>query len=386
MSMFQAKAAQIAAAVAVAAGVAVVGYFLSSRSTPEPETALVTPQPTAVVDKAEPVEPAATAPATPSFDEVRRDPDGMTVVAGRAAPGSQVMVISNGVEIASTKADNAGKFAALAILPPDGKGQVLSLEALGDGALAVSQEEVILAPLKSASVDAPTAEIEPEPVVAKQTEPPSPTDEPAQMAQSQAADPAPAPPAPAPPAPAAPATEPAQQMALLKSTPEGVELLASPSPEVTGNIALDTITYSETGDVRLAGRAQIDGASVQVYLDNRSVGKLIVDDQGRWLGDIDDIDTGIYTLRVDELNEAGNVISRVETPFKRESPDVLARATENYDGPISAVTVQEGATLWAIARERYGDPMLYLRVVEANRDSIRDPDLIYPGQVFSLPD
>ncbi|MGR3529772.1 MAG: LysM peptidoglycan-binding domain-containing protein, partial [Sulfitobacter sp.] len=45
-----------------------------------------------------------------------------------------------------------------------------------------------------------------------------------------------------------------------------------------------------------------------------------------------------------------------------------------------------GATLWAIARERYGDPFLYVRVFEANRDSIRDPDLIYPGQVFDLPD
>ncbi|HCJ00412.1 MAG TPA: peptigoglycan-binding protein LysM, partial [Sulfitobacter sp.] len=50
------------------------------------------------------------------------------------------------------------------------------------------------------------------------------------------------------------------------------------------------------------------------------------------------------------------------------------------------VTVQEGATLWAIARERYGDPTLYVRVFAANRSSIRDPDLIYPGQVFDLPD
>ena len=76
--------------------------------------------------------------------------------------------------------------------------------------------------------------------------------------------------------------------------------------------------------------------------------------------------------------------SRVETPFKRESAQVLAQASANEDGPIKSITVQTGATLWAIARDRYGDGTLYVRVVEANEDAIRNPDLIYPGQVFDL--
>ena len=49
-------------------------------------------------------------------------------------------------------------------------------------------------------------------------------------------------------------------------------------------------------------------------------------------------------------------------------------------------TVQPGATLWAIAEERYGEGILYVTVFEANRDRIRNPDLIYPGQVFILPE
>jgi nucleoid-associated protein YgaU len=53
---------------------------------------------------------------------------------------------------------------------------------------------------------------------------------------------------------------------------------------------------------------------------------------------------------------------------------------------ISAITVQPGSTLWAISRERYGQGILYVEVFEANRDKIRDPDLIYPGQVFALPE
>ncbi|MFN3970545.1 MAG: LysM peptidoglycan-binding domain-containing protein [Gemmobacter sp.] len=50
------------------------------------------------------------------------------------------------------------------------------------------------------------------------------------------------------------------------------------------------------------------------------------------------------------------------------------------------VTVQPGFTLWAIAKGQYGDGIRYVQVFEANRSQIRNPDLIYPGQVFTLPD
>ena len=54
-------------------------------------------------------------------------------------------------------------------------------------------------------------------------------------------------------------------------------------------------------------------------------------------------------------------------------------------GPVT-VTVQPGFTLWGIAQERYGDGVMYVQVFEANKDKIKDPNLIYPGQVFSVPE
>jgi len=39
-----------------------------------------------------------------------------------------------------------------------------------------------------------------------------------------------------------------------------------------------------------------------------------------------------------------------------------------------------------LARDRYGEGLAYVKVFEANRDQIRNPDLIYPGQIFELPD
>ena len=123
---------------------------------------------------------------------------------------------------------------------------------------------------------------------------------------------------------------------------------------------------------------------VRVYVDNRPIADIEVDDQGRWRGALPTIDTGVYTLRVDELDAGGDVTSRVETPFKREDPVALA-AADDPDTPAKRITVQTGNTLWGISRERYGDGRLYVQVFDANRDSIRNPDLIFPGQVFDLP-
>jgi len=47
--------------------------------------------------------------------------------------------------------------------------------------------------------------------------------------------------------------------------------------------------------------------------------------------------------------------------------------------------VQPGNSLWRLARESYGDGLRYTVIYEANKDQIANPDLIYPGQVFSIP-
>ena len=177
---------------------------------------------------------------------------------------------------------------------------------------------------------------------------------------------------------------------VMLSEPEGVRVLQAPSapgPEVMSSVALDAISYSDAGEVQLSGRASTPDSRVQIYLDNRAVTTAPVDETGAWRSALPEVDTGVYTLRVDEVDAAGKVTSRVETPFKREDVETLATQDNTPEPPrMSVVTVQPGSTLWAISRETYGEGILYVRVYEANRDRIRDPDLIYPGQVFELPD
>ncbi|NCW54316.1 MAG: LysM peptidoglycan-binding domain-containing protein [Rhodobacteraceae bacterium] len=168
---------------------------------------------------------------------------------------------------------------------------------------------------------------------------------------------------------------------------DGVKVVQSSKQNSSQDVSVDAISYDETGEVSLTGRGK-PSQIVRIYLNNMPISTAAMDATGQWSTALSEIDAGIYTLRVDELDKTGNVVSRLETPFKRERREDLAAYLTSVDEParINVVTVQPGNTLWAIARKRYGRGILYVRVFEENKDKIRNPDLIYPGQVFSLPD
>lgn len=176
--------------------------------------------------------------------------------------------------------------------------------------------------------------------------------------------------------------------AVILSTEAGVEVLqpSGSAPQALDQIALDAITYESAGAVALSGRGNVD-EYVRVYLNNEPIATTEITADGRWRADLPEVDSGTYTLRVDAVDTTGAVVSRVESPFLREDPVALAQAVErgNASSVVQVVTVQPGNTLWAIARDRYGEGLAYVRVFDANRDRIRNPDLIYPGQVFSIP-
>jgi nucleoid-associated protein YgaU len=169
---------------------------------------------------------------------------------------------------------------------------------------------------------------------------------------------------------------------------------ARPGAQPIDRVIVDIISYDAAGGVLLEGRSApppppVD--KVRVYLDNAPVDSAPIAEDGTWRLPIAGVASGVYTLRVDQLDTSGRVVSRFETPFKREDPVELARLERA--GPqaasgvqASVITVQPGYTLWGIATDRYGDGFQYVQIFRANDDQIRDPDLIFPGQVFDLPD
>ena len=121
------------------------------------------------------------------------------------------------------------------------------------------------------------------------------------------------------------------------------------------------------------------GVVVRVYINDNLVAEGAAASDGRWkLVPPDPIGPGKHTLRLDRLASDGKPVARLELPFDR-----VVVAPSSKEG--RRLVVVRGDNLWNIARAHYGEGLRYTVIFEANKGQIRDPDLIYPGQVFSLP-
>lgn len=389
--------------------------------------------------------PATSKPAPPSFDTFRLGDDGTAIVAGIGSGGPEVAIMIDGAEAARAPVDGSGRFAAVFSLDAAAVPRVMVLRLiLADGSTLDSADSVVIAPAtlrtaaaevpaQAAPAEPPTPQATPDPAPAATAEPapaqitaaPAPAASPPPAAAPEAAAvsvpqaPADAPPPPVGAAPvtapepgaaprpappeiasappqAPPAPEPAPVAAAPTPLPEpgaaqakpanllvsdaGVQVLR-PAPDAA--LAIDSISYTERGAVQVAGKGGA-GSFVRLYLNNAPQLDTLVDETGAWRGTLPPVDPGLYTLRADLMDKAGKVQARSETPFLREAPEVLAAAGTGTSA-AQVVTVQPGYTLWGIARRTYGAGILYVKVFEANKDQIRNPDLIYPGQVFALP-
>lgn len=453
----------LAAGGAVAVGLGYLGWQ-STRPVPTPpvtaERAAENAGPVAASNSAtapvaapEPAADSAAAPAAldppqidpPKIDTWRVAPDGQALVAGLGDPAAKVDVLIDGVVVATGDATPSGQFVILFTVAPTKQPSLMQLAmTLADGTVIESDDVVALGPVAGPQLALSTPE--PAPTDADDVEP-----APESAALESAA-----------PEAAADTTTDAPPPAAVLLSEEGPVVLqsATPGSGEGASVMIDSIAYAPSGDVQVGGYG-MSGAGVRLYLDNAETAMASVDDSGRWLVTLTDTPPGIYTLRVDQLDQSGKVTSRFETPFKRETREALAAvadagsapapaadaapaaepavepvaepATETAAAPaaepapmdaapalagpappaeepqpapdltaavddatptptpVSApapvtITVQPGFTLWGIAQERYGDGVLFVQVFEANADKIKDPNLIYPGQVFTVPE
>ena len=274
-------------------------------------------------------------PSVPKFDLVRIEADGSAVIAGRASPNAKVQILSNGKEIGEAIASAKGEFVALVDTELTEVAQSLALVASdADGGKISSQSNVI--------------------VLARSTNDIAATEEVVSLAP-----------------------------AIIQSTPEAVRII---QPVVgladLDRVSLDSISYDQDGKVIMAGRGRPGNIS-RVYANGTPLFDSRISAGGTWSATLSDVEEGRYVIRVDEISPSGDVLSRVESPFQRIFPsdEQLALLSD-----ASSVIVQPGNNLWTIAEGRYGIGFRYTTIFEANKEQIRDPDLIFPGQVFALPD
>jgi nucleoid-associated protein YgaU len=298
--------------------------------------------------------PPARAPATPSappgpsFDIVRINPRGDAVMAGRATPGADVVLRDGDRDLGRARADAQGNWVFLPAQPlAPGARELSIVERVPGGEDRRSEATVLLVvPDEAAKATGTTA-----------------------MAVLSAPGAAPR---------MLQGPEPSQATPPAASTPAGGVAPTNPLARTTiaPRLGVDAVDYDERGEVRFAGTAE-PGATLRLYVDNQPVGDAQADALGRWtLAPEAPVAAGDHTLRLDQVGAGGRVGSRVELPFHRQ-----ARSAADE----GRVVVQPGQSLWQIARQAYGQGTRFTVIYAANKDTIRDPRLIYPGQTFTLP-
>lgn len=264
-------------------------------------------------------------PALPSFDIVRVDRTGYAVIAGRAKPGSEVTIYANEAELAKVPAEPDGSWVIATDTPLDAGPVELSLSMRTEDGTVIRSEDTIVIYVPEREGDLPL---------------------------------------------------------VLRTTPGGAtEVLQDPAerPEGLGPLSLDVIDYDDAGAVIFSGRAT-PGRVVELYINRRLIGRVAADDEGRWMiAPEAQIAPGVYDLLVIQLDESGRPEYAIELPFERASMDDI----QLRDGKV---IVQPGNSLWRIARRAYGRGAQYTIIYAANAAQIRNPDLIYPGQIFDVPD
>jgi nucleoid-associated protein YgaU len=302
--------------------IAGVAFILWSNSTPP---ARIVP-PTLPQTVVTPPPPAPAAPTVPSFDIVKVDPSGHAVIAGRAAPGAKVAVLDGDKELGEVTADERGEWVLVPNNPMTPGERQLTLEATdpATGAKTKSSDTVALA------VAPPNAGPQGSGTVA---------------------------------------------VLLPGNGSQPAQALQVPNAR-GGNLSLDTAEYGDNGKLMLSGHAT-PGATLRLYAENQLLATVTADPAGKWSSVSPHPQmTGKIELRVDELAADGSVAQRIAEPFE---PQTAGAA------PTGSYTVQPGNSLWVIARKAYGNGTQYTVIFGANKEHIRDPNLIYPGQIITLP-
>ena len=265
----------------------------------------------------------APGPIDPGFDVIRVTRDGRAVMAGRAAPGAKVIVKSGDLVLGQVMADKRGDWVMIPETPLKPGAQVLTLSAQldEDGPVLSKDSAIISVP------DRPGGE-----VFVAVSRPGKPT----------------------------------------RILDQGLPDTAPTGVSVAG------IDLAPEGGAMLSGRAG-PGRLVRVYLDNQAVGEALANEKGEWeLAYAGAVATGEHKLRGDQLDPAGKVLLRAEVAFSRAGQGQLVMGAQQ-------VMVMQGNALWEIARNIYGSGIAYSVIFTGNRQQIRDPDLIYPGQIFDIP-
>ena len=196
-------------------------------------------------------------------------------------------------------------------------------------------------------------------------------------------------------APAVVKPAPTQKKVAGKETP-AVEIKPT-KPQIVPKVAVTAVEADTAGSLFVAGTAATRDP-IKVYLDGGLIGEAKPTEAGTWLLEVHrELAVGKYDIRADQLDPtSGEVMIAAEVPFEREIEVATLKPVGETGGPggasasgampdLETVIVRRTDNLWRISRRMYGKGTRWSTLYTANKEQIRKPRWIFPGQVFMVP-
>ncbi|TCP87410.1 LysM domain-containing protein [Rhizobium sp. PP-CC-2G-626] len=291
---------------------------------------------------------------TPSFDVLRVEPDGSTVIAGRAEPNSKLEIVNGNAVVGTADVGGTGDFAAVFDKPlPPGDYQLTLRSTTPSGAVTASDEV--------ATVSIP--KVDNGQLLAMVTKP----GEASRILTAPSELAAPAATAPAAPSGAAPAA--GDQAALQTPAPttsvpapaNGTPSPGTSAPGIPASPVAVSAVEIEGRKLFVAGTAR-PGSTVRIYADDQLVGEGKADAQGRFVIDGElSLSVGQHVIRVDMIGADGKVQMRAAVPFERPEGDQISAVAQTpasgsdpaFDGAIFDASRMEAAKAFALLKGLY---------------------------------
>lgn len=364
---------------------------------------------------------------TPKFDVVRVEKDGSTVVAGQGPSGETIELMDGDNKLAETVVNSTGEFVFVLDNPLEPGSHELFLRVPpknGDAVLSssfafvdvpkpntIDTVTVLLAETGKPSQVLQKSEIIPSIVdVAKDDE--IKIDSSSQIVSASAKE-------------SVSIAKP-EDSVVVENTDSQV---ASTAESKLAPVLIDASDV-EAGKIFIAGTGE-PRTSINIYLENELLGTVKVADNGSFLFEADkDLKAGRHNIRADmtkgngvevlaraevvlihepktakinkvketepkqalentgaiEVDKSDTVSLETKTELTQDETPELLEAEKKEIITGSSVIIRSGDSLWTVARRNYGAGIRYTTIFNANRDQVRNPHKIYPGQVLKMPE
>lgn len=313
-----------------------------------------------------PTDATPTAPLT--IDLARVKPDGAAVFAGTTAPNAKIRIFEGDILLGETIANANGEW-VIVLEKSLAAGQHLISVAMersdgttemADRSLAVeiyqdTETKPLVALLPETATEVPVLIQSPDDVDKAK---PAATASEAIVADAAKAD--------------------ATMSETAAAAPGKAEANSQISASQIAALAPSAIVWRDASRILISGTSR-GGVRVAVNDAKGQFGEALVLADGAWqvAGSLD-MDIAVNQLRFALFDDANQIIARYDLPVKARD---LAKGQDG--SPL--VVVNKGDMLWRIAYHQLGEGVKYVDIVRRNQQDIADPDLIFPKQIFAVP-